>query len=225
VLDAATGTGFAARAIARRVGPAGHVLAVDISPKMLEQARIVLRDAQLGTVSCVEADVLDLRDLADSTFDAVVCSAGLLYMPAARALREWHRLLKTDGIVAFSTMRAGSPMPGRVFRDCAAKFGLEVKDRSEALGTEDRSRHALEEAGFDRLHMIPGRVDFDNPDLERAWEASFRAAGPAARALSAERQNELRRQYLDVLRHEIHVDAVTAARVDVIFAIGQRARP
>jgi len=40
VLDAGTGTGFAAVAIAQRVGPDGHVLGVDISPRMLDQARL-----------------------------------------------------------------------------------------------------------------------------------------------------------------------------------------
>lgn len=226
VLDAGTGTGFAACAIARRVGPKGHVLAVDISPRMLEQARIVIRAAQLGNVDCLEGDVSDLRDLADSTLDAVVCSAGLLYMPVAKALRQWRRLLKTDGVVAFSTMREGSPSAGRIFRDCAARFGLDVTDPSAALGTEDRCRNVLEEAGFDRLRVIPGRVDFESLDPTLAWEANFRAAGPAAaRALSAERQNLLRREFIDALSQAMQVDFAASARADVIFAIGQRARP
>lgn len=59
----------------------------------------------------LEADVTDLRDLQGSTFDAVVCSAGLLSIPAAKCLDAWHRLLKTDGVMAFSTMRAGMPHP------------------------------------------------------------------------------------------------------------------
>ena len=89
--------------------------------------------------------------------------------------------------VAFSTMRVGSPSSGRVFRECAARFGLDVEEPSEALGTEDRCRHVLEEAGFDRLRVIPGRVDFEILDPALAWEANFRAAGhAAARALNAE---------------------------------------
>ena len=130
MLDAGTGTGFAARAIARRVGPTGHVLAVDISPRMLEQARTVIDDAHLPNVELLEGDVSDLRGLGAASLDAVVCSAGLLYMPVVKALREWHRLLEPDGVVAFSTMTAGSPSAGRIFRACAAKFGLDLKDRA-----------------------------------------------------------------------------------------------
>ena len=185
VLDAGTGTGFAARGIARRVGPTGHVLGMDISPRMLEQARKVIDDAHLANVELLEGDVSDLRGLAAASFDAVVCSAGLLYMPVVKALREWRRVLKSDAVVAFSTMTAGSPSAGRVFRECAAKFGLDLKDPSEPLGTEERCRHVLEETGFDRLEVIPGRVDFEILDSPLAWEANFHAAGPAARARSA----------------------------------------
>jgi hypothetical protein len=147
-------------------------------------------------------------------------------MPVAKALRQWRRLLKTDGVVAFSTMRVGSPSAGRIFRECAARFGLDVTDPSEALGTEDRCRHVLEEAGFDRLRVIPGRVDFEGFDPTLAWEANFRAAGPAAaRVLSAERETLLRQQFIEALSQAMQVDFVTFTRADVIFAIGQRARP
>jgi SAM-dependent methyltransferase len=153
----------------------------------------------------------------------VVCSAGLLYMPVMKALREWRRLLKSGGVVAFSTMKAGSPSSGRVFRKCAAKFGLDLKDPSEALGTEDLCSQVLEETGFDRLEVIPGRVDFDIVDSTLAWEANFRAAGPAARALGAEQQNALRLQFVEALQQAEQEDPGGAARADVIFAIGRRA--
>jgi ubiquinone/menaquinone biosynthesis C-methylase UbiE len=222
VLDAGTGTGFAARAIARRVGPAGRVLAVDISPKMLEQARLVLGAAQLENVEWLEADASDLGRLADAALDVVVCSAGLLYMHVARALGEWRRLLKPDGVVAFSTMRVGSPSSGRIFRECAARFGLNLKDPSEALGTEDRCRQVLAEAGFDRLRLIPGRVDFESIDPTLAWEANFRAAGPTATGLlSAERQTLLKQQFIETLSEEMQEDSAATTRADVIFAIGR----
>jgi ubiquinone/menaquinone biosynthesis C-methylase UbiE len=223
VLDAGTGTGFAARAIARRVGPTGRVLGVDISPRMLEQARTVIDGAHLANVDFLEADVSDLPDLATASFDAVVCSAGLLYMPVAEALREWHRLLVTDGVIAFSSMKAGSPLTNRLFIDCAKRFGLDVKDRSAPLGTEERCRQVLEEAGFDRVQLISGRVDFESVDLTLAWDANFRAAGTeVTRALSAEQQNLLRVQFLEALQHELQVNSEGARGADVTFAIARR---
>jgi ubiquinone/menaquinone biosynthesis C-methylase UbiE len=221
VLDAGTGTGFAACAIARRVGPAGHVLGVDLSRGMLDQARRAIEAARLANVDLLEADVTDLRDLPESHLDAVVCSAGLLYMPVDKALPAWRRLLKPNGAIAFSTMRAGSPLPGRLFRECAAKFGFELKDRSEPLGTEDRCRAALEAAGFDRIQVIAGHVDFEKLDPMLAWESNFRAAGQAAaRALSADQREQLKQDYLKALDDAGRTDSAGLARANVLFAIG-----
>jgi ubiquinone/menaquinone biosynthesis C-methylase UbiE len=92
VLDAGVGTAFAAIAAAARVGPEGRVVGVDVSPGMLQQAQLAVEAAGLGNIELLEADACQLPDLADESFDAVVCSAALLYMPVQRALMEWHRL-------------------------------------------------------------------------------------------------------------------------------------
>lgn len=222
VLDAGTGTGFAARAIAKRVGPTGYVLGVDLSGGMLQQARRIVDAEKLANIELLEADVTDLHHVAASTFDAVVCSAGLLYMPVAKALATWHRLLKPNGLVSFSTMTAGAPAPGRIFRECAAMFGVELKDRFESIGTIEGCRAVLEEAGFDRVQVIPGRVDFERLDLELAWESNFRAAGSAARGLSQQQQDDLRQRYVRALEERLRADPTTAARCEVLFAIGHR---
>jgi SAM-dependent methyltransferase len=218
VLDAGTGTGFAARAIAKRVGPAGSVVGVDVSSGMLAQARLLLDSEGMLNVELVEADASNLDAYAARTFDAVMCSAGLLYMDVAKALAEWRRVLKSGGFVAFSTMRAGSPSAGRIFRECAAKYGLALSDPSEELGSEARCRQALEAAGFDDVRLIPDRVDFVTVDPVLAWEANSRAGGhAAARSLDAEQQSALRREFVAALE----TNAESAARADVIFAIGR----
>lgn len=178
MLDAGTGTGFAALAIARRVGPAGRV----------------------------------------------VCAAGLLYMPVATALSAWYRLLKDHGAVAFATMKAGSPSAGRLFRECAAEFGLILPDPSEALGTADRCLAVLDAAGFTRLQVIDARVDFERLDQTMAWKANFRAAGLfGANMLSgADQQQALRQRYLRALDDARRIDSAAAARADVLLAIGHR---
>jgi ubiquinone/menaquinone biosynthesis C-methylase UbiE len=226
VLDAATGTGFAAIAIARRVAPTGRVIGMDLSPGMLEQARRGIDAAQLANVDLVEGDATDLRDLSASSLDAVVCSAGLLYMPVAKALSAWHPVLRPNGVVAFSTMRAGSPSGGAIFRACAAKFGLDLKDPSEVLGSEERCQAALEAAGFDRIEVLAGHLAFRTIDSALAWEANLRSAGhAAARTLSPGLQEELRQQYVRAYEQAMRDDHETCAHADVLFAIGRRAEP
>lgn len=223
VLDAGTGTGFAACAIARRVGPTGRVLGVDVSRGMLRQARRVLDEGKVANVELLEADATDLRDLAASSFDAVVCSAGLLYMPVATALSTWHRLLRPKGVVAFSTMKAGSPSTGRIFRECAARFGLLLNDPSDPLGAEDRCRAVLQQARFKNVQVIAARVDFGTLDSVLAWEANFRAAGHAATSrLSVQEQDALRQEYLRALEEAQRVDVAASARADVLFAVAHR---
>jgi SAM-dependent methyltransferase len=76
VLDVATGTGLAAEAALALVGPAGHVTATDISPQMAERARERLRAAPNATVKIEDGQALGL---ADGSFDAVICSLGLMF--------------------------------------------------------------------------------------------------------------------------------------------------
>ena len=223
VLDAGTGTGFAACAIARRVGAEGRVLGVDVSQGMLRQARRVIDGERLTNVELLEADATDLSELAASTFDAVLCAAGLLYMPVAKALSAWHRLLKANGVVSCSTMQAGSPSAGRIFRECAGRFGVELKDPSAALGTDEQCRAVLHDAGFDNVQVTAGRVDFEQFDPVLAWEANFRAAGHAgARGLSPQAQDALRQDYFRALEEAQRADLAAAIRADVLFAVARR---
>lgn len=221
VLDAGTGTGFAACAIARQVGPHGRVLAIDVSSGMLQEARAAISAAGLTNVDLVQGDATDVRDHDAASFDAVVCAAGLLYMPVAKALREWARLLPPGGVVSFSTMQAGSPSAGRLFRDCGARFGLQLDDPSAALGSGAACRQVLEDAGFTSVAITPGRVDFERLDPTLAWEANMKAAN-VERHLDAEQLHAFREQFLDALSRAMK-DHAASARADVLYAVARRA--
>jgi len=82
VLDAGTGTGFAALAAARAVGGDGQVHGVDISPGMLREARAALTQSGLANVQLVEANAVRLPQYGSETFDAITCASGLLYNDA-----------------------------------------------------------------------------------------------------------------------------------------------
>jgi ubiquinone/menaquinone biosynthesis C-methylase UbiE len=71
VLDAGTGTGFAALHAARKVGQAGHVVGVDISQGMLSEARAEAAASRLTNIEFIQCDATSLPQFADSTFDVV----------------------------------------------------------------------------------------------------------------------------------------------------------
>lgn len=94
VLDVAAGAGDQTIYAAQRVGPAGHVLATDISPKIIGLARENARKAGLDNVEARVADA-EAIDVPASSFDAAICRLGLMFCPdPLKALRAMHHALK-----------------------------------------------------------------------------------------------------------------------------------
>ena len=76
--------------------PNMHVVAIDISPKMLERAARKAR-AYSGSIELREMDVCDL-EFPDSTFDTIATAFTFCSVPKPVAgLRELRRVLKPDG--------------------------------------------------------------------------------------------------------------------------------
>ena len=106
VLDVAAGTGDSSLMVARRVGPDGHVLAVDISANMLKGAGESAREAGMTNFDTRVMNAENLEVEANS-FDVVICRIALMLFPdPVKALSEMHRVVKPGGKVAvmvFST--------------------------------------------------------------------------------------------------------------------------
>lgn len=97
VLDIAAGAGDQTLAIARRVGATGHVLATDISPRILELAQDRLRASGFAQATTRIADAQALG-LVGAGFDAAVCRLGLMFCTAPLdAMREAHGALRPGG--------------------------------------------------------------------------------------------------------------------------------
>ena len=97
VLDVAAGTGDQTLRAARRAGPAGSVLAIDIAPAMLAAAADAAREAGLANVTTRVMDAQRL-DFEPNSFDAAICRNGLMLIPEpAKALAAIRRVLKTGG--------------------------------------------------------------------------------------------------------------------------------
>jgi ubiquinone/menaquinone biosynthesis C-methylase UbiE len=112
VLDIATGIGEPAITAAESVGSKGHVLATDISPQMLSIAR--QRAASLGLENIIEIKEGDAEtiDLPASSFDAVFCRWGLMYLPnPSSALSNIHRTLIQQGFLAAAVWGAPEKVP------------------------------------------------------------------------------------------------------------------
>lgn len=197
VIDAACGTGAAAFAVARAVGRDGHVVGIDVSEKMIDEA--LQRQARLGlpNIEFLVGDAADLTSLAPGSVDAVVCSSAIIYLPLPQTLAEWARVLRPEGIVAFSTMRADSPRPGVVFREAASEIGLALPNPNEILGSATRCREMLHRAGFAAVTVVEEAIELGFARPDQVWESNSQAAAHApVRDLSASQLETLRARYL-----------------------------
>ena len=113
VLDLACGAGSQTLSAARRAGRQGHVVASDISERMLEQTRRNARIAGLGNVStlCGAAEELEV---APGSFDAVICRLGfMLFAEPTKALVAVRKALKPGGKVAVVVFTTPAANPAR----------------------------------------------------------------------------------------------------------------
>ena len=108
VLDVACGTGIVARLAAERVGPTGSVTAIDLASQMID----VAKTTPASTEPAIEWHVGDAMSLPfpDSSYDAVLCQMGLMFMPdRATALKELRRVAAPGGRVVINTPGAIQP--------------------------------------------------------------------------------------------------------------------
>jgi SAM-dependent methyltransferase len=99
VLELAAGTGVVTRRLATELPAGSAIVATDLNPAMIEQAR------QVGTAREVEwrqADAMRLP-FPDGAFDAVVCQFGAMFFPdRGHAYGEARRVLAPGGMLLFN---------------------------------------------------------------------------------------------------------------------------
>ena len=103
VLDLCCGAGASARAAARVAGPSGQVLALDLSPRLLELAA---RRAAYEGLDNIEFRCADATStgLPSESFDAVVCVFGVFFAADRHGfVAEMWRQLAPGGALAVTT--------------------------------------------------------------------------------------------------------------------------
>jgi len=144
-LDAGCGTGTLSRWLARERG--FSLAAIDASEKMLANA-----SPQKG-VEYSRRDV-SKTGFPDSSFDGVLCSSVLEYVPSIHAaLREFHRLLKPGGVLLASIPNAALSVRIPLKLVYWLTWPLGSKRMNRFL---DYSVHCYSMAGFGDLLRLTG---------------------------------------------------------------------
>jgi len=193
VLDIATGTGLSAEAALAVVGPTGHVSAADISPSMVAKTRDRLGDAPNVSVSVEDGQALSFPD---GSFDAVLCSLGLMFFPApAQGLAEFRRVLRPGGRVAVSVNTVVERSYNHQINVIIARHVPNLADsvaRTFALAEAAKLRSLFDKAGFGEFATDTIRHVFVLPSFDAYYGPFERGGGSTGQAL-AELSEELRR--------------------------------
>ncbi|MCX5493419.1 methyltransferase domain-containing protein [Kaistia dalseonensis] len=160
ILETAAGTGIVTRALAS-AWPASSLVATDLNQAMLDVAAARLAD---GRVTWRQADAQALP-FADSTFDVVVSSFGVMFMPDKQAAyREAQRVLKPGRRFIFTVWDRIDANPLMAIAD-ETVAGLFPEDPPHFLartpcGYHDKARieRDLREAGFRSVTIEEART-------------------------------------------------------------------
>jgi len=191
VLDVAAGAGDQTLAIAERVGPAGQVLATDLSPVILALAHDNALRAGHANVQTHVADGEDLR-VEPAGFDAVVCRLGLmLFADPLRGLREMHRALRPGGrvcTVVFSQPEH-NPCLAMLLSTALKHAGLPPRDPSApggllSLGRPGRIDELFIAAGFEDVATTQIDAPFHLPSVGAYLDFVRSSASPIQQILA-----------------------------------------
>jgi ubiquinone/menaquinone biosynthesis C-methylase UbiE len=198
VLDLACGTGQVSLRAAAAVGGQGHVVGVDLSQRMVEAAQ---RQAAPNT-RFLRMDAQQLA-LPDASFDVVLCSLGLMYLPEpAQALREMHRVLRPGGRLGLSVWGERSRCGwASLFEIVDAEVSSEVCPLFFGLGREGALARLCGDQGLREIHDQRQAATLRYADGAEACGAAF-VGGPVALAwsrFSPSTRERVRERYLDRL--------------------------
>ena len=161
VLDLGSGGGFDAFLAAKKVGPTGRVIGVDMTPEMIERATA---NAKAGGYTNVEFRLGEIEDMPvdDNSVDVIISNCVINLAPdKRRVFAEAFRVLKPGGRLMVSDTVLTQPIPEAIRKSVAGYIGCV----SGAL-MKDEYLSGLRVAGFVKTdivkesHLKDSTIDF-----------------------------------------------------------------
>ena len=150
VLDLGSGAGFDCFLAAKRVGPEGRVIGVDMTPEMVIKARANARQVAASNVEFRLGEIEHLP-VPDASVDVILSNCVINLSPdKGSVFREAFRVLKPGGRVAISDVVAIRTMPRDLAESVEALTGCVA-----GAARIDDLRAMLIDAGFENVTIEP----------------------------------------------------------------------
>ena len=225
-LDIGCGRGAALLPLASAVGPSGHVLGIDLSPRMVAATAADVADR--GNVDVQVADAA-APGLAPSSYDVIASSLVLFFLrDPLGALRAWGELLVPGGRLGAATFGTQDPR-WRAVDDLFTPHlppGLldaRTSGSSGPFASDDAMQDLFLAAGLVdvRTARLTVLVTFATPDkwLEFSWSHGQRAMWEA---VAPERRPDVERAAFELLGRYRAADGRITLSQDVRYTIGRR---
>ena len=171
VLDLGSGGGLDCFLAAKKVGPSGHVIGVDMTPAMIARARE--NQEKIG-VENVEFRLGKIEEIPvpDETVDVILSNCVINLSPdKASVFKEAFRVLRPGGKLAISDIVTDGELPDEIKNDPTAWAACisGAMDYQELAGI-------IQDAGF--IDIKIGATDFSGESQVRQPDPSFAAAPP-----------------------------------------------
>ena len=156
VVDLGSGGGLDVFLAAKKVGPTGRAIGIDMTPEMLALARA---NAAKGGYTNVEfhESTIDRLPLADGSVDCIISNCVINLAPDKPAVfREMARVLKPGGRVAISDIAIKRPLPPELGENLMAYVGC-IAGAIEM----DAYREGMLAAGFSAVEIQDSGADLN----------------------------------------------------------------
>jgi ubiquinone/menaquinone biosynthesis C-methylase UbiE len=192
VVDLGSGGGLDVFLAARKVGPAGRAVGIDMTPEMVERARAAAARQGLANVEFHLATI-DKLPLPDASADCVISNCVINLAPDKPAVfREIFRVLKPGGRVAVSDIALKKELPPEVSSDLLAYVGcvagaIPIAEYVAGLQAAGFAAVQVVDAGKDlnAYSRIEGQSGCCTPAAEQAAPAESECCTPAPEGSSA----------------------------------------
>jgi ubiquinone/menaquinone biosynthesis C-methylase UbiE len=146
---------------AHKVGAAGHVIGVDMTPEMIERAQSSAKRLNNQNVDFRQGYLEELP-VESNTVDVIISNCVINLSPdKSKVFQEAFRVLKPGGKLAVSDIVTDGPLPDAIKKSLSAWAGC-IAGAVEANQYIDM----MESVGFKDISIVP--VFFDKEDVNSA---------------------------------------------------------